>query len=225
MSLHGSISGPTPWHVSAEACVSVLWWDACLPVDISFGTNTRADLPPIDPWLGHHVLSDPANEVTGLQTAIHDPANWSGSFPAGAHPVVTLTDAVTRAKPPIDPVGQARLPPEGPSAQHRAHEVRHLPTRRKYRLSAKVGGRRRYATTAPACTDGGLHRSLRSRAVQRSMGDAEKLSSQPYQSFDAGFTISPDAVRQEMFHHTASPTIPSSSTTNRIARCCSPISA
>src|SRR6266545_578112 len=107
--LNGSISGPTPWHVSAEACVSILFWDACLPIDFSFGTNTRAELPAMDPWTGNTDLSDASRNVTGLKTAIEDSGNWSGSFPAGVHPVVSLADAATRTGAPIDPVGQATL--------------------------------------------------------------------------------------------------------------------
>src|SRR5690349_20127472 len=45
----------------------------------------------------------------GLREAIARTTNWSGGFPAGAHPVVTLTEDPSRTEVPIDPVGQARL--------------------------------------------------------------------------------------------------------------------
>jgi len=187
--LHGSISGPTPWHVSAQACVSVLFWDACLPIDISFGTNRRVDLPVMDPWFGNDDKSDASNQVIGLGTAINDPANWSGSFPAGAHPVVTLTEAATKGTTPIDPVGQATLHQKVLPLNYQLTKfgIYRPVTHTFFRVqSIQVG-----STQAP------LSAAVQDQfapALFKDMGDAEKLSSQPYQKFDSGFTISPNAV-------------------------------
>src|SRR5262249_18277794 len=105
--LHGTISGPTPWRVHAEACVSVLWWDACLPVEISFGTESRVELQPVDPWFGFTDENDASRNVVGLQKAILDTRNWSGGFPEGTHPVVSLAVSSASDEPPIDPIGEA----------------------------------------------------------------------------------------------------------------------
>lgn len=184
--LHGTISGPTPWHVSARACVSVLFWDACLPIDISFGTNKRAELPPMDPWEG---TGDASNGVEGLKTAVERPENWSGSFPKGAHPVVTLTEQATLAATPIDPIGQATL-----------HQ-KVLPLNfelTKFGIYKPINHTRFNVTSIavgtatlsppPAIPD------KFAPALFKDMSDAEKIASQPYQKLDAGFTIDPDNV-------------------------------
>jgi hypothetical protein len=104
ITLHGSLSGPSPWHLNGKVCVSVLWWDACLPVDVTFGNNQPASLPEMDPWLGNNDLS-----VTGLADAIGDARNWAGSALPSEFTVVTLADASTADRTPIDPLGAATL--------------------------------------------------------------------------------------------------------------------
>jgi len=187
--LHGTISGPTPWHVSARACVSVLFWDACLPVDISFGTNKRAELPPMDPWVGDASSGDASRGVEGLQSAIQRPENWSGSFPKGAHPVVTLTEQATLTQTPIDPIGQATLRQKVLPLNFELTKFGiYKPVKNTHfkLVSVKVG-----TTTLsppPAILD------KFAPALFKDMSDAEKIASQPYQKLDAGFTIAPDDV-------------------------------
>jgi len=104
VTLHGSLSGPSPWHLNGKVCVSVLWWDACLPVDVTFGDNKPASLPEIDPWIG-----DSNVPVIGLAEAISDPRNWAGGALPSEFTVVTLADAATAERTPIDPLGAATL--------------------------------------------------------------------------------------------------------------------
>jgi hypothetical protein len=196
--LNGTISGPTPWHVSAEACVSILFWDACLPIDISFGTNQRAELPPMDPWLGHDD-ADATNVVVGLRTAIEKTTNWAGGFPPGAHPVVTLTEDPKRTDVPIDPVGQATL-------HQKVVPLNYQLTRFGIYKPAGPVGHTQFQTASMSVAIGAppnplkLVKALRlvqdqfAPALFKDMGDAEKLSAQPYQPFDSGFTLDPDAV-------------------------------
>jgi hypothetical protein len=114
ITLRGSLSGPTPWHVKGRVCVSVLWWDACLPVDVKFGRAEPAALPEMDPWEGTPPVTppeevDPRIEVLGLRDAVLDPRNWSGSAPPAGFSVVSLAEAATAARTPIDPLGAATL--------------------------------------------------------------------------------------------------------------------
>ena len=104
ITLHGSLSGPTPWHLDGKVCVSVLWWDACLPVSITFGHDQPASLPEIDPWFGNNDVP-----VVGLADAISDPRNWAGSPLPSEFAVVTLAAAATSERTPIDPLGAATL--------------------------------------------------------------------------------------------------------------------
>ncbi len=104
INLHGDLSGPNPWHLKGKVCVSVLWWDACLPVDITFGDRQQAALPQIDPWTGEESVP-----VTGLADAISDPRNWEGTGTPAEFAVVSLAAAATADRTPIDPLGSATL--------------------------------------------------------------------------------------------------------------------
>jgi hypothetical protein len=103
INLHGNLSGPNPWHLDGRVCVSVLWWDACLPVDITFGDRQQVALPEIDPWFGN-----PGVPVTGLKDAIADARNWEGAAPPSEFKVVSLAASSTD-RTPIDPLGSATL--------------------------------------------------------------------------------------------------------------------
>ncbi|HET7543092.1 MAG TPA: DUF6603 domain-containing protein [Polyangiaceae bacterium] len=105
--LSGSLSGPAPWHLSGKVCVSILWWDACLPVDITFGGGQPVALPQIDPWLGTPPQTAPEVAVLGLDATVADPRNWSGSAPPAGFSVVSL--AASDGRTPIDPLSAATL--------------------------------------------------------------------------------------------------------------------
>jgi hypothetical protein len=110
VTLHGSMSGPTPWHFKGRVCVEVAFWDACLPIDVTFGREEPAALPEMDPWLGNEDPNvDPRVQVIGLGTAVSDPRNWEGEQPADGYSVVSLAPAATLDRTPIDPVGPATL--------------------------------------------------------------------------------------------------------------------
>src|SRR6185369_3057677 len=108
ITLRGSLSGPTPWHVKGKVCVSVLWWDACLPVDVQFGREQPAALPEIDPWFGTAPDVDPRVQVAGLGAAVLEARNWAGASPPAGFGVVTLAAASTD-RTPIDPLSAATL--------------------------------------------------------------------------------------------------------------------
>ena len=48
--LSGTLDGPSPWHIKGEVCVSIIWWDACLGFDVTFGGDQQITQPAIDPW-------------------------------------------------------------------------------------------------------------------------------------------------------------------------------
>jgi len=104
ITLRGSLTGPNPWHLKGRVCVSILWWDACLPIDVTFGNDQPATLPEIDPWVG-----DPAIPLIGLRDAMLDARNWSGTTAAGEQVVVSLAATATAQRTPIDPLGSATL--------------------------------------------------------------------------------------------------------------------
>jgi hypothetical protein len=111
VSLHGELSGPTPWHFKGKACVEICIWDACLPVDIKFGHKEPASLPELDPWDGTDLLpdTDPRAAARGLNLAIQDPRSWEGEAPPEGFSVVSLAAAASTDRTPIDPLGAALL--------------------------------------------------------------------------------------------------------------------
>ncbi len=99
--LSGTLAGPSPWHVKGEVCVSILWWDACLGFDVTFGGGQQVTQPEIDPWVGVEA-SDSAAAILGLHDALSDPGNWSGASIPGSVSSVTRAQGTDTL---IDPVG------------------------------------------------------------------------------------------------------------------------
>jgi hypothetical protein len=93
--LSGVLSGPSPWRAKGEVCVSILWWDACLRFDQTFGGATTVPEVVIDPWLG-------TATVQGLKPALEDPKNWATLPPPGSFAVVSRAPG---ANDLVDPLG------------------------------------------------------------------------------------------------------------------------
>jgi hypothetical protein len=102
--LRGMLSGPSPWHVRGEVCVSILWWDACLSFDKTFGSAPPVELPSLDPWLGTNPSG--STEVLGLQQALQEARNWTPEPPPAAFTVVSFADN-TKGDQLFDPLGVA----------------------------------------------------------------------------------------------------------------------
>ncbi len=80
LTVNGSISGPTPWHLHGDASISLLFFTVSASVDLTWGSSTQATIPQ------QPVLPD-------LFKAVQNPASWSAALPAGTGPSVTLTTA------------------------------------------------------------------------------------------------------------------------------------
>jgi hypothetical protein len=80
LTVNGSISGPTPWHLHGDASISFLFFTVSASVDLTWGSSTQATIPQ------QPVLPD-------LFKALQNPASWSAALPSGAGPSVTLTTA------------------------------------------------------------------------------------------------------------------------------------
>ena len=83
-SLHvdGTLSGPTPWHVHAEASLHILFFSVSASLDLSWGQSTATSLPPVA------VLPD-------LTAAFANPQSWSAVLPAGTAMGVSLAPRAT----------------------------------------------------------------------------------------------------------------------------------
>lgn len=198
ITLRGSLSGPTPWHLNGRVCVSVLWWDACLPIDVTFGSRTPAALPEMNPWEELVPQGDPRLQVPRLRAAIVDARNWSGSAPPAGFSVVTLSEAASLERTPIDPMGAATL------------RQRVVPLNRAIE---------KFGEYRPAVYDHFDLSSVQLNAVDLNgdgvpdeipytvvkdkfapghfsdLTNAQKLSQESYQDMDAGISIAPELVR------------------------------
>jgi hypothetical protein len=100
--LSGTLSGPSPWRVKGEACISVLFFDVCVGFDRTFGQRiTFSPLPP-------------ANLRDQLRAAIEDERNWNAELPPAVERVVSTVPPSPDpavATPPVlvDPMGAIAL--------------------------------------------------------------------------------------------------------------------
>ncbi len=80
--LDGKLTGPTPWHISGEACLSLWLVDLCVDFSASFGLSQLLELPSIA------IL-----EV--LLPVLQDTASWAGELVGSVERTVTTA-------PPVD---------------------------------------------------------------------------------------------------------------------------
>jgi hypothetical protein len=91
--LDGVLSGPTPWRVRGDATISLFFFDISVDVNVKFGSEEQATLPPADPW-------------PPLRNALVDSRNWSAVPAAGTLGVVTLALRPGVTATVIDPAGK-----------------------------------------------------------------------------------------------------------------------
>jgi hypothetical protein len=174
--LKGSLTGPTPYHVKGEACLSLLFFDVCVPFDKTFGSSSPAERPRINAW-------------DLLEPAIRNLESWTAALPANAlEAVVTCASADA---PPllVDPVGGARL------------RERVLPLNRTLDKlgEAILTGPNRFDITEVRAGDSVTSRwtitkDQFARAQFVNLSDAEKLSIPSFEQMDAGIEFGSDAV-------------------------------
>jgi hypothetical protein len=76
--VHGTLTGPNPFHAWGEGCLSLLFFDICVPFNATFGERRAApELPPADPW-------------PLLRDAIGLAENWSAELPGATAVAVSL---------------------------------------------------------------------------------------------------------------------------------------
>jgi hypothetical protein len=93
VNLDGTLTGPRPWHVAGEACLSLWLTDLCVNFEATFGEAETVELPERDIWVV-------------LEPALVDPRSWSSALPPLSARAVTTAAPVGEDNPPvlIDPV-------------------------------------------------------------------------------------------------------------------------
>jgi hypothetical protein len=188
--LHGVVSGPSPWRVRGRVCVSILFWDACLGFDKTFGTGQRVELPEINLWKGT-LLPDGKTDVLGLQEALQDKRNWTPDLPPGAQLVVSLSEpAGDDTDRPVDPLGAVTV------------RERVCPLNKKLDRfgPVKPAGPGRFQLESAtinlksiALADVSYVKEPFAPAQYFKMSDSEKLSAPSFQKLDGGLTVKGNA--------------------------------
>ncbi len=171
VSLHATISGPSPWHASGEACLVLKWLpDPCVGFDATFGNERREDVPRVDPW-------------PILRTAIENRQSWSSARPAGPYGGAILA-------------GDRLDPGAGLTFRQSAVPLNRL--LRRFGEAEPLGGP--VSFTVDAVAPGGEGRGWTSvtegfaPAQFEPLSDEEKLSRRSFEPMDAGFTVGQDAL-------------------------------
>jgi hypothetical protein len=174
ISLHANLSGPNPWYVKGNACLSCFFFDICVPFEKTFGEERQVELPFTDP--------QPL-----LIAAVADARNWSGSLPFGVTQVVSLA-AGQSADSFLNPAGALTL------------RQTVLPLNRtltKFGATAPVGPNRYDLTSVVLGTDTvgfDTYTDFFAAAEFEDMSDDEKLSRPSFERMDAGLIVSGGAV-------------------------------
>jgi hypothetical protein len=169
--LRGSLEGPTPWHISGSATISLLFFDIDVDIDETFGERRAEVLPPLP------VLPALKAELVKLDT-------WRATVPASGRLLVSLREMDDPNQLVLHPIGtlqvSQRLIPLG------------LPL-------DKVGNQKpsdiKKATVTAAA--GGLKvlgpmRERFAPAQFRNMDDAGKLSSPAFEMLQSGVELAAD---------------------------------
>ena len=190
MTLHGHISGPSPWQIAGEVCVSLWFADACVGFHEKLGGEAEPTLPSIDPWFGQpwsEGIAFADQEVGGLEPAIRDLRNWKGDLPPGAF----VGSAYREQKPPVsrvDPVGVATFTQKVAPLDYSLDMFVGAPSGRTGEL--KITG----VTSGTVAATPSPVKDFFAPAQYKSMSEAEKLSSESFESLDAGVAIVSQAV-------------------------------
>jgi hypothetical protein len=97
ITVDGTLTGPNPFHAWGEGCLSLLFFDICVPFDATFGSRRdQPGLPPASPW-------EP------LRAAVAQAGNWSAELPSSTAIGVTLRTPEGASGPLLHPMGVATL--------------------------------------------------------------------------------------------------------------------
>jgi hypothetical protein len=97
VSLSGTLSGPSPWHIEGHGSISILFWDIGIDFSITWGEDRRAELPPIP------VLPLLNGELSKAE-------NWRAFLPPGTSLLVSMRKMPeSEAALILHPVGVLRI--------------------------------------------------------------------------------------------------------------------
>jgi Family of unknown function (DUF6603) len=173
--VHATLSGLGPWHVKGKACLSLFFFDICVPFQLTIGSALDQVLPSINPLLQ-------------LVAALEDPRSWVSGLPPSAFRAVSFATLPGSTLTLIDPVGSL-------SVQQKVLPLNRTLT--KFGEAALLGADRYDLTAVRIGTNGvafTLMRDFFAAGQFQKLTDAEKLSRDAYEKMDAGVTIAANTV-------------------------------
>lgn len=176
VTVHGHLTGPSPFHAWGKGCISILFLDVCVPFDAKFGEGRKNELPPSDPW-------------PLLKGALEAAESWSAEIAADVSPAVAL-------RPPEDPATLLLHPMGAATLRQKV-----LPFNRTLERFGQfsIEGPNRYEIESVSV--GGV--SATGWAVARDdfapgdfedLSETEKLSRPSFEPMDAGVRVGGDSV-------------------------------
>jgi hypothetical protein len=167
--VHAHLTGPAEWHAWGKACLSLLFFDICVPFDVRVGIPIAQIAELINPW-------------PLLEAALRDPRSWESAL-GPAFRAVSYTPPEGAAVTLIDPVGVLR-----------GHQ-KVLPFNRRLTKfgEAKLEGADRFDVTrvavGAATVSHDLVTDFFAAGQYQDLTDAEKLSRDSYEPMDSGVAV------------------------------------
>jgi hypothetical protein len=171
--LDASLSGPSPWHVKGDVCLSLFLFSVCAGFEATFG-EAGGD---------SSTAPDPTQLLT---TALGDPRSWSGELVPGALAVAKLA-APEGAKAParMDPAAGARLLQRVVPLGRQIFEFGGQPLATPLTFTVDPTA----TLNGSAVSDVTAENDYFARAQFESLTNADKLSAPSFESMQAGATV------------------------------------
>jgi hypothetical protein len=177
ISVDGHLTGPSPFHAWGKGCISILFFDICVPFDATFGERQENTLPPSDPW-------------PLLEAAIKRLDNWTAELPSDVASAVAL-------RPPPDDPGRLLLHPMGSATLRQKVLPFNRPLERFGQYEIQGPDRFDVDDVAVGESPAGppvLVRDHFPAGDFEDLSETEKLSRPSFEEMDAGVTVGGDFV-------------------------------
>ncbi len=169
ISLRGSLEGPTPWHISGSATISLLFFDISVDIDQTFGERRAEVLPPLA-------------VLPALQAELEKHDSWRATVPGGGRLLVSLRELGNPDLLVLHPVGTLQV------------SQRFIPLGLPLDTvgNQKPSDLRKATVTIDPSGGLAVRGPMRERfaaAQYRTMDDAAKLSAPAFELFESGVEL------------------------------------
>ena len=168
--VHAHLTGPGEWHAWGRACLSLFFFDICVPFDVRIGDPLAQIVALVNPW-------------PLLEAALRNPRSWESALPGAAFRAIGFTVPEGADVTLIDPVAVVR-----------GHQ-KVLPFNRKLTKfgEAKIDGVDHFDVSRVAVGTGTVAHELFTdffaAGQYQDLTDAQKLSRDSYEPMDAGVAV------------------------------------